>query len=351
MNLLFSPQEVKVKGIDKWKNCIVGHFVDKKLSFLSVQSIACRIWEKFGIVDVLSNEKGFFFFQFGMEGACRQIVEAGPWHFGGRLMVLQVWHPNNEFEKEGLSKLPIWIQIHNIPLQYWTAEGLSYIASAVGKPLYANEMTEQASSISYAKVCVEIDASATLPHSVDLLIASGRFVTIDFKYPWRSIRCYTCKVFGHSDCSQRKASVPVGATDPIPLQASPKGKVWVVKSKGNIVHNSSVNSVASVLPPTATTKELPCSNTFDVLTLQDETVSALDISTTDLVTEVVELDSVSIDMDKGKPVIETDLGIVPSSSRPEDLTNAFDFLPHDLGVGMSDPDAVFDSDFCGEGYF
>ncbi|KAG5541135.1 hypothetical protein RHGRI_021119 [Rhododendron griersonianum] len=29
-------------------------------------------------------------------------------------------------------KLPLWIQLHNVPLQYWTEEGLSYLASAIG---------------------------------------------------------------------------------------------------------------------------------------------------------------------------------------------------------------------------
>lgn len=66
----------------------------KKLPYLFVRSIAFRIWGKYGLKDVLSNEKGFFFFQFGAEGAYRQISEVGAWHFGNRLMVLQEWHPD-----------------------------------------------------------------------------------------------------------------------------------------------------------------------------------------------------------------------------------------------------------------
>lgn len=60
------PKHVETQGSEKWKNCIVGHFVDKKFPFLSVQSIALRIGAKYGIKDVLSNEKGFFLFQFGL---------------------------------------------------------------------------------------------------------------------------------------------------------------------------------------------------------------------------------------------------------------------------------------------
>ncbi|KAF7143897.1 hypothetical protein RHSIM_Rhsim05G0136300 [Rhododendron simsii] len=116
-----------------------------------------------------------------------------------------IWHLDIEYEKEGLTKLPIWIQRYNVPLQYWIAAGLSYLASSVGKPLYAYEMTEIAKRISYAKICVEVDVNASLPHSV----------------------------FGHSECNQREEQ-PLVHTDDIPTKGltTPKGKVWVVKPGG-----------------------------------------------------------------------------------------------------------------------
>ncbi|XP_058218659.1 uncharacterized protein LOC131329517 isoform X4 [Rhododendron vialii] len=64
-----------------------------------------------------------------------------------RLMVLQQWYPQMELAKVGLSKVPLWIQIFNIPLEYWNGPGLSYIASAVGKPLYANEVSVETFSL------------------------------------------------------------------------------------------------------------------------------------------------------------------------------------------------------------
>lgn len=79
-----TPNQVEELGMEKWQDCVVGHFVDKKLPYMTVRSIAFNKWAKFGLSDVLSNDKGFYFFQFGVSGAYRQIVEAGPWHFGGR---------------------------------------------------------------------------------------------------------------------------------------------------------------------------------------------------------------------------------------------------------------------------
>lgn len=36
------PSVVEVQGVGKWKDCLVGHFVDKKIPFLTVRSIAFR---------------------------------------------------------------------------------------------------------------------------------------------------------------------------------------------------------------------------------------------------------------------------------------------------------------------
>ncbi|KAG5539479.1 hypothetical protein RHGRI_019880 [Rhododendron griersonianum] len=75
------PADVEALGQSKWEKCIVGHFLDKRLGFSGVRTIAMNIWEKFGICDVLSNEKGFFFFLFEGE-KFHQLLERGPWHFG-----------------------------------------------------------------------------------------------------------------------------------------------------------------------------------------------------------------------------------------------------------------------------
>ena len=53
------------------------------------------------------------------------------------------------------------MQMH-IPVELWTEEGLSYLASAVGEPLYADSSTELKRRLSFARICVLIDASRPL---------------------------------------------------------------------------------------------------------------------------------------------------------------------------------------------
>lgn len=74
------------------------------------------------------------------------------------------------FEKEQLSKIPIWVQFSNVPLEFWNEEGLSYIASAVGVPLCADAAIESGKRLSYARICVEISVVNVLPNNVTELL-------------------------------------------------------------------------------------------------------------------------------------------------------------------------------------
>ncbi|KAF7145034.1 hypothetical protein RHSIM_Rhsim04G0043700 [Rhododendron simsii] len=217
------PEEVVTLGNEKWKDCVVGYFIDRRLPFKSVKDIAERIWSKFGLIDVLSNDEGFFFFQFDKVGAFREVIEAGPWHFGGRLLVLQQWHPHMCLKKELVSKIPIWVQLYNVPLELWTAPGLSYVASAIGRPLYADRMTETCKRLNYAKVCVEVDVDSELLDSFDVVLANGDTFTIKAWYPWQPLKCDKCKVFGHRPCQVSPSEN---------VKVDPK-QVWVVKAQQN----------------------------------------------------------------------------------------------------------------------
>lgn len=216
------PPEVEALGKEKWKCCLVGHFLDKNLPFPVVRSIAMKIWKKSGLRDVRANGHGFFFFLFEEEGELGRVLDGGPWFFGGRMLILKKWMPQMELVKERMQVIPIWVHFHNVPLEYWTAQGLSHIASAVGKPLYADEMTKKCQRLTFAKVCVEVDLNSTFPSSFELLYPSGDSVTVEIKYPWHPLKCLHCKVFGHSGdhCPARTKEALVVATEGMRINGS-----------------------------------------------------------------------------------------------------------------------------------
>ena len=263
------PMEVAEDGSKAWKNCLVGYFIEKKLPFSFVNNIAKKIWGNYGLLEVLANEKGFYFFKFSDDDSCSKVLEAGPWLFAGRMIILKKWHSRLVLTKESYSKVPVWVKFFNIPHEYWTEEGLSYIASAVGKPLYADSLTESMKRISYARICVEIDATSKLVDSFDLLMGdcdelnNGESVEILVEYQWRPKICPECKSFGHSTATCPNLKQVVGKFEE--NRSSKVKQEWVKVNRGAAAHvsNSSGNLArgdATLVPsPSANMEPLPLS--------------------------------------------------------------------------------------------
>lgn len=115
-------------------------------------------------------------------------------------MVLRKWSPGLPLSRANLHRIPVWAKFHNVPIELWSEEGLSHIASAVGIPLYADAATENCST--FARICVEVDASVPLVDDFEVEVlqvdGSSSLVTIDVSYQWRPPVCEVCKVFGHA---------------------------------------------------------------------------------------------------------------------------------------------------------
>ncbi|XP_030441655.2 uncharacterized protein LOC115663828 [Syzygium oleosum] len=212
----------------KWKECLVGYFVGKKLPFKLTETAVKTIWGT-QVVDVLANGDGFFFFHIPDDSFHRRIVDGGPITILRVPMILQQWHPAMRLEKNQHETLPVWVRLKNVPIALWSASGISVVASALGRPLHVDIQTERMRMISYARVCIEIKASQTMLESVEILL-NGENWSVMVEYEWRPMACMKCGTFGHrcapaigSSTAVKKAPVPdvVAVNEP-----PPEGAQW-----------------------------------------------------------------------------------------------------------------------------
>ena len=81
-----------------------------------------------------------------------------------------------------MTRLPVWIQLGNIPLELFTQKGISYIASAIGNPLYMDRITASQQRLAFAKVCVEIEVSMEMVRSIEVEVRNGSTVHVMVEY-------------------------------------------------------------------------------------------------------------------------------------------------------------------------
>ncbi|KAL0367301.1 UNVERIFIED_CONTAM: hypothetical protein Sradi_3620200 [Sesamum radiatum] len=131
-----------------------------------------------------------------------EVIEVGPWLFQGQPIVLQKWEPGMVLRKLQHTQVPVWVKLRHLPVELWTTEGLSTVASGIGKPLYPDAITRACTRLDFARVCIMLDISSTLPKHIVIMVphedGSETACKVDVEYEWLPPKCTACMSLGHS---------------------------------------------------------------------------------------------------------------------------------------------------------
>ncbi|KAK8585288.1 hypothetical protein V6N13_139222 [Hibiscus sabdariffa] len=136
--LVQPPRSVLDDGAKQWSNALIGTFLGKSPILSVFQRTANRLW--------------------GREGSQKALV-------------LRKWVPGMLPEVLSMDSAPVWIRLWHVPLELYSQQGLGYLASALGKPLYTDKATTLRLTLEYAKICVEVNAASSLGFSRGRVLA------------------------------------------------------------------------------------------------------------------------------------------------------------------------------------
>lgn len=102
------------------------------------------------------------------------VMESGPWMVAGKPLVVHKWDIRVSMDKIEAKVLPMWIKICNVPLEAWTRERISALASRFGKPLIIDVVTTNVCKygvgrLGYARVLVEVDAKKEFCKTIEIV--------------------------------------------------------------------------------------------------------------------------------------------------------------------------------------
>ncbi|XP_059669522.1 uncharacterized protein LOC132314715 [Cornus florida] len=259
-NVIELPKEVVDEGLKFWSSYhLVGFSTHKKLPYKVVQTAVTKLGKSFGLTNTIQGENNTFIFRFKSSIEVDTILSHGPWSLAGHPFSLLKWNQLNQSHPSHLGSLPIWTKFYNIPPNYWTAKGLSYIASAVGEPFYADEATEAITKLKFARICINLNLNKPLKHEIQLKMDDSSFVDIRIEYQWLPKIYGKCRQLNHSDANcplnyinptHRKGTT----TSPCTKDHSPAIQLvseWVtVRKKRNKVPQKKKNRNSKFLEPT-----------------------------------------------------------------------------------------------------
>ncbi|PWA55018.1 ATPase, F1/V1/A1 complex, alpha/beta subunit, Zinc knuckle CX2CX4HX4C [Artemisia annua] len=212
----------------------------------------------------------------------------GPWLIRNLPLILTKWTPDVSLTKSKVTKVLVWIKLHNVPLLAYSEDGLSFIATQVGH-------------ISFARALVELSSDSELKREVTMAIPKeddSGFITacIKVEYEWKPPHCEECKVSGHDLISCPKC---VKEAVPNDINMAAEASSYVAVSKKPNANNGKINTEASTSGMTVAT-----SNPFDALAIDDTDESGIPCPTP-IVEKIRMLEKLIID---GKATLVDDDG-------------------------------------------
>ena len=148
------------------------------------------------------------------------------WQIEGRTMFVAKWEPGVIPEKPELKSAPIWLELRNVPFQFFNEDGLERIAGLVGHPKFLHPSTANKTNLEVAKVFTIIDPRKPLPEAVNVQFDSGEISRVLVSSPWMPPICNHCKEIGH--LSNRCKLAPITC---VPCNSSSHGSHNCPKAK------------------------------------------------------------------------------------------------------------------------
>ncbi|KAL2226114.1 UNVERIFIED_CONTAM: hypothetical protein Sindi_1970100 [Sesamum indicum] len=106
------------------------------------------------------------------------------------------------------------IKLRHLPMEFRTTEGLSTVASGVGKTLYQDAIMRACTRLDFARLCVMLDVTQKLTRHVIIMTpdedGGETPCKVDVEYEWLPPKCTTCMTLGHmaKDCAMNRPQEP-----------------------------------------------------------------------------------------------------------------------------------------------
>lgn len=189
----------------RFQTALYGKFFGKSPPFEQVKEILTAKWNDLGSFQISDLPNGYLLIRCSTHEAMQKLLFEGPWAVNGTVLQLVPWKPYFEPAHSKLSTAALWVQLHNLPVEFWEGEALESISSLFGRLLKIDEFTSSLSRSKYARLCVEIDITKPLKqgfwvgdeeHRVFVVVLYERLPTF----------CYLCGLVGHGSNSCNRQS-------------------------------------------------------------------------------------------------------------------------------------------------
>ncbi|VFQ71217.1 unnamed protein product [Cuscuta campestris] len=156
-----------------------------------VKGFINRIWSSYSIEEVSLLKEGQFIVSFKRVEDRDEVIKRKYYYFDNKPVLVQKWYPGVKVNIDQRDDIPIWIQLPDLEMKYWSLTGLSKIGSLVGKPVKRDRATASKRKYAYARIQVEVKVQQEFPLMVQFIddedrVKSQSIVGKWLQHQWRA---------------------------------------------------------------------------------------------------------------------------------------------------------------------
>ena len=193
------------------------------------------LWRSVKGFEVKRSSDYVLLFTFKNKEEVERIMSNAPWSFDKHLVVLQWYHKEIPIKDLKFDKIPIWVQLHDIPLRFMNravAEKLSVVVGTIWQDIDEGETDGG----SFLRMKVTIDTNKPLCRGRLISLPHGEQSWVSFKYERLPNFCYWCRCLNHGD---RDCDLSVESEGNLTKESQTYG-VWIraapfVKDRNSVV--------------------------------------------------------------------------------------------------------------------
>ncbi|KAF8090070.1 hypothetical protein N665_0489s0010 [Sinapis alba] len=190
------PEEITKDVEPLWDDFLIGKFLDNAPHVAKIHAIVNKIWalnDKAQMIDVFEVNTTTMKFRIMNSSVRNRILRRGMWNMAGIPVVMTKWSPVVEKQKPEAQSIPMWVHLKNVPMNMFSWQGLSFVASPVGSPVRLHPETAQCLILTVAKIFVKADLTKSMNFNIQ-----GQDTLVEYFYPWLPTKYSTCGKWGHS---------------------------------------------------------------------------------------------------------------------------------------------------------
>ena len=156
------------------------------------------LWRSKNGFEVRTGGNHILLFVFDNKEEVEKILSLQPWSFDKHLVVLCHYDSATPISELNFNKVPMWVQVHDIPLTFFNRGVAEELYTAVGEVCEDTKLCEMDGG-HYFRVKVTMDVTIHLCRGRKISLENGATSWVNFKYERLPILCYWCGCLDHVD--------------------------------------------------------------------------------------------------------------------------------------------------------